>query len=295
MAAFVTTASTTTTLASLLETQYRPRMSLATSEEMMIGNNFEDATEGVEKIGNAVVIRKVLAKNATTIAGTSASYDAGALTYEADTEQAITVSPTSKYGAVALSRMDLNRLLASAEYQKDVRTQLVRALSEAADIDCGALANSLSTAIVGSGAVDIDKTLLLSALAQLRTNAKRYAPPNGEQAYLVVHPLQFDNLLAIPEVTQAQMRGDSANPNVSGMVWDAWGLKCAISGNVVESGGAKHNLLHIKQSHVLGWTEKPMVLEPQASGLATLLISYAEYGVAEVWDEYAVDVQTKTT
>ena len=130
--------------------------------------------------------------------------------------------------------------------------------------------------------------------AKLAATAKQNFVLGQTTCYLTVHVLRTADLLNIPDITAANVRGDSMNPNVTGRVWTAWGMDVGESGNISTSGGAAHNLLHIKPSHLLGYNEEPNLLDPQQNGLATLLIAYTSYAVGEVWDEYGVDIQSSS-
>jgi hypothetical protein len=189
----------------------------------------------------------------------------------------------------------MNRMLRSTELQAGYKTQLQKTLVAGIDVQAGALVPSLSTNIVGSGAVPISKSLLLSALSKLSNSAKEMFVLGKTTCYLTVHGLRTADLLNIPDITAANVRGDTVNPNVTGRVWTAWGMDVGESGNVSTSGGAAHNLLHIRESHVLAYNEEPNVLDPQTNGLATLLIGYTNFGVGEVFDEWAVDIQSSST
>ncbi len=59
--------------ANLIETQYRKRFGLDATERLVIAADFDDATEGLSKVGKQVVIRKISAKNANTATATSAT------------------------------------------------------------------------------------------------------------------------------------------------------------------------------------------------------------------------------
>lgn len=282
---------TTTQFANHLETVWRPRLSLDTSELMEIANNFEDAE--VEKIGNSLVIRKVLPKTTNKLAGTSAM-DAGALTFEQETETAATMTPQFAYAALAINQASQVRLLNSAAYSAAVREQFLRSMPEQIDLDAGGLADDLATNVVGSGAVNISKDLILQAAGLLRASAKRYYTPGKDIAYLRIAPTQLRYLYGIDSITSANLRGDSSNPNVTGVLVEAWGIDLGISGNVVSSGGAYHNLLHVKQAFALGYNAKPQIAKAQDNGLAMLIMGFTEYGVVEVYDAFAVDVQSST-
>ena len=285
--------NTTTQVANLVETQYRRRFSLDTGERLVIcgGGAFDDATEGLQKLGNAIVLRKIAPKAAQTGTATSAMDPTG-LTWEQDTEVAVTVSPTFRYCAYSLNKPAQTRLLADAEFKRGVREQMTRGLSEAIDISAGDLAASLATNITGSGAVNLDQSLILESLGKLRIGAGRYFELGDTKAFFDVHPKQLRQLFGISNYMNAQFRGQSDGPVKTGIVVPGWGCTFRISGNVDDSGGALHNFLHVKESHVIGWNEKPTLMPEQPYGLDLLLIAYAEAGVAEFYDAYAVDVQT---
>lgn len=283
--------NTTTQVTQLLETQYRKRFSLDTTERMVIASAFEDATEGLQKLGNAIVLRKIAPKAAQTGTATSAMDPTG-LTWEQDTEQAVTVSPTFRYCAYSLNKPAQTRLLADAEFKRGVREQMTRGLAEAIDLSAGDLASSLNTNIVGSGAVNLDQSLILEALGKLRIGAGRYFELGETKANFCVHPKQLQHLFAISNYMNAQFRGQDNGPVATGVVVPGWGVTIKISGNVDDSGGALHNFMHVGESHVIGWNEKPKLLPEQPYGLDLLLIAFAEAGVAEFYDAYAVDVQT---
>jgi hypothetical protein len=287
--AIATQQQTSTQLTNHLETVWRPRLALDTSEMMDIANCFESA--GVERLGNSFVIRKVLPKTANAAAAT-AYMDSLTLTYEQEVETAITCSMTFIYSALSVTEIMEQRLLDSAQYSKAVREQFLRALPEYIDVQAGLLMDDL-TQTVGSGAVSIDRTLLLQAMATLRQGAKREWEP-GKPAFFRFHPKQIPGVYAIDAIMNANLRGDSKNPNVTGRV-DGWNLDFSPSGNVASSGGAYHNPLFVAPAFVLGYNAKPQLEPPQRNGLATLLHGFADFTVTEVFDAYAVDVQSTTS
>lgn len=282
---------TTTQFANHLETVWRPRLSLDTSEMMEIANNFEDAE--VEKIANSLVIRKVLPKTTNKVAGTVA-LDAGGMTFEQETETAATMTPQFGYCALAVNQQSQVRMLNKPAYSAAVREQFLRSLPEQIDNDAGGLMDDLATNVVGSSATNISKDLILQAAGILRGAAKRYYRPGKDLAYLRIAPTQMRYLYNIDAITNANLRGDGDNPNVTGVLVEAWGIDLGISGNIVSSGSAFHNPLHVRQAFALGYNAKPQMAPPQNNGLAALLMGFAEWGVVEVYDSFAVDLQTST-
>lgn len=282
-----------TQLGAVMEQTWRPTFALVANDELVIGKDF-DTPDELTKIGNTINVSKISVIPAQNL-GTTVEMAASSLTYQQNTELNVAISARDDYNAVSLGRNAMTRLLRSASYQAGVKKQLISGLMTGVDVQCGALATSLSTNIVGSGAVSISKSLLASALSKLAASAKENFRLGFTPAYLVVYPLQLDDLLLIPDITSANIRGDEANPMVSGRFWPVYNTVIGESGNISTSGGAAHNLLHIKQSHLLAYGEQPDLLAPQEFGLATLIHAYVNYAAGEVFDEYAVDVQTATT
>lgn len=277
----------------LLEQTWRPELATQCNEEMRIANDFDNGNEGLSKFGNVLNIRKILRVSASTL---SASDTGKSLTYTNNTELNVTVSPTFAYGAVEIARTTLSRLLAEAKLRAAYRKQIAAGLATKIDADAGALAAALTTNVKGSGAVNMDKTLLLDAIgAEVEAARDLYSPGRGGWAFLKFHPRQLKHVLAIPEITNAQIRGDSEKPVKIGWVWDAYGLSMSETGSVYTNAGVAHNLLHIKEAFVLAYNTRPEFLTPQEFELVWRLIAFVEYGVGEVWDEYAVDLQTSSS
>lgn len=287
-------AVTTTQVANIIETQYRRRFGLDATERMVIASDFDDATEGLSKVGNEVVIRKIATKTANTATPTSAT-DPATLTWEQDVEAVATASPVFRYGAVGLNAPSRSRLVADAEYRKGVKEQLLRAVTEAVDQSAGDLASALTTNVSGSSGVNLDQSLILEALSNLRTSSKRMLDPLGKSdCFFNVHPKQLKHLFAINNYMNAEFRGQSNGPVKTGVVVPGWGLTIKISGNVDESGSAFHNLMHLKEAMAIGYNEKPQLLPDQPYALDLLLISFVEAAVVTVFDGFAADVQTST-
>lgn len=273
-----------------IETVWSPRIFLDTTEEMSIGNKFLSNSDlDISKVAGGLVIRKVAAKSAVQAAGTVELDTAGGMTFEVDAETAVTLSPTFRYSAVAVTKQVQTRYMAFPKYDKAVREQFLRTLAQDIDQECGGLGDNLS---VTTGAANLDAALIRGALGLLRTNAQREYKIGKITAVLRIHPSQAANLYGIAEITNANLRGDSDNPNVTGMLVEAWGCDVDITGNIVNSGGNRHNMLFVKPAFALGYNEEPQLAKPQENGLATLIMAFADAGAVELYDNYAVDIQT---
>ena len=281
---------TTTHFTNFLETRWSPRMLLDTTEEMLIANKFATGSDfGVEKLGNLLYIHKVKAKNTNTAAGTTA-LDSEAMTWEQDTEEVASVSPTFYYGAVQITEQVKQRMMSYPAFEKGIRTQIVRSIAAAIDDAAGDLGASLSVSVSDT---NLTAALIRNALGQLRTNAQReYRTGKVGGAILRVHPSQQQHLYGIAEINNAELRGDSDNPNVSGLLVKAWGADVDISANITSNGGERWNMLFIKQAFGLVYNAEPHMQEPLRDGLVTQLVGFADAGVAEIYDNYAVAIRT---
>lgn len=287
---------TTTQVTNMLEQQWAPEFSLQANEERIVTRHFSDPPGGVTKIGNLLNINKVTAVTSQTLAGTADAARSD-LTFTTNTEgAAVTVSPTRYYNGYAITRNVQSRLLREPKYRAALKQQMTKGLAASIDVLGANLMNALTTSIVGGVGQNISKSLLLSAIAKLAYNAREYySPMNRNLAYLCVWPLQIDDVLNIDAITSAEIRGDSQNPNVSGWVWNAYGLEIAESRNILTGGGLAYNVLHVPQSHVIAFNEEPTLLPELRSGMTVYAIATTEVGVAELWDEYAVSIQTQDT
>lgn len=282
-----------TEVANILEQKWAPGFGFVANEEAVIVNTFDDGqVEG--KFGNTLNLSKIDTKTARAI-GTTDQVDAGALTFETDTEANVTVSARDIYAAVAIGENTKARMLREAAFETGLKRQLMAALMVDLDSTAAALVPNLSTSVIGGAGVDLSKSLLLQGLEKLAQNAKENFRLGVDPAFLTIYPLQIGDLFSIVEITSADMRGDGANPNVTAQVWKAYNLQIRETGNISVSGGVAHNFLRIKPSHVVAYNVRPKPMEPQMNGLSTLLIAFASYGVGEFFDEWAVDINTKTT
>lgn len=279
-------AITTSEAAKLLIQTWSATLKPEATEEMKIGLNFSDA-EGVEKFRNQLNIRKIKVINGTTAA---ANFNGQTLVYTNNTENAVSCTPTWAYAAVEITRAVFNRMEISPA--NGYRDMIRKALATAIDVACAQLASTLTTNVKGSGASQIDKSLLLDLLQALVTTSRNQFKPGITPVHLTIHPSQLKNLISIIDITADYARGDDVRPLVSGWVSKALGINFNESGNVYQSGGVTHNIAHIDGAFVLAYNEEPTILDPQDFELLVRLIATTEHGEVAVFDEWAADLQT---
>jgi hypothetical protein len=281
---------TTTHFTNFLETRWAPRLLLDTSEEMSIANKFMTGADlDVDKVGNQLYVRKIATKATNKVAGTVA-LDLAALTMESDTEVAVSMTPQFAYCAATISEQVKQRLMAYPAFEKAIRTQFLRSMSTTIDVDAGGLASDLSISVPD---VNISAALIRDALGQLRANAQReYKTGKAGLAILRLHHSQQKHLYGIPEINNAELRGDSDNPNVTGLLVKAWGADVDITGNIESDGGNRQNMLFIKQAFALVYNAEPQLVAPQPTGIATFIGGFCDYAVGEIYDNYALRIPT---
>lgn len=283
------TTLTPTLMANSLIRRYRPGFELLPNEEMVIGDDFFDASQGMTKgITSALILRKLdLATVATLV-----SANAAALTFPSWTDYAVTVSPTFDWTGVELGLDLLARIEDEAAYQTAFKTQMVAGLATTMDAACGALGPSLTTNITGSSADILTQALFLAAHGKLVVSAKERFKVGKTRATCVIYNKQVPNMVNIPAFTYSYIRGDGSGPIVKGWVNDAMNVTIKESGNIYASAGTAHNLMWVSPAFVKAYNLKPTLLDPQPFELAVRLLAGQDRGVQIYFDQLAVDMQT---
>lgn len=274
-----------------LRDEWTAEFKLKPNEEMVIAKNFMSA-EGVSKINNLLHIR-ILPTIAANRLATTAQGEGSGLTYHTGTILEVQVSPVFSYTIVELPDHLMSKLSDpdQAAIKAGYRKQLLAGINTDIDATAGALAASAS---VQKGAPsDFDKSLLLDAQGTLAENAMEFIKlAQGTPMYLCYHPSQIKNVNAISEITAAYARGDGQNPNVKGVVIDAWGMELNESGNVYQDSGITYNVLHAKEAYVLAYNVMPRLKDPQVFEFVTRFPAFSEFGVQEVFDEATVAIKS---
>lgn len=187
-------------------------------------------------------------------------------------------------GAV-LDRMDTDP---SSAY----RTQIKAGLGTGVDVAGMTLAAGLSTNIVGNGAAHLDQALLLEAQGKLIGSSRNKFNPGVSPAYLTIFHTEIRYIMGIFNLTADSARGDAEHPLVTGWIIKTLGMMLNESGNVYQAAGVTHNLLHTDDAFAIGYNREPSILPPQQFEDSVKIIGVVEHGEVELFDEYAVDVQT---
>lgn len=278
----------TTETAALITQAWTPGLKEEATEEMVVVRNFSGA-EGVEKIRGQLNIRKIKRQGVQALSAATAGAGLN-LVYNQNTEVSVSCTPIWAYGAVEINRGVYNRLDLNPD--NPYRNMLKNGLAEYIDQTGAALAAQLATSVKGSGIASLDKGLCLDAEAALAVYAKRFFRPGKTPWYLKIHSSQLKPLMSVFDLTADNVRGDSERPLVSGWMSKVLGAEIDETGNIYQAGGITHNLGFIPEAFVIAYNEEMTVLTPQEFELVTRLIATTEFGVVEVFDEFAVDLQT---
>lgn len=244
-----------------------------------------DRPQGIDKVGNLLTVRIIPRFTATALAAA----DTGAsLTADANATTSVTASPVGRYGYVQVPEHELSKMARGEDNQLKgkIRDQLLGTVKESLDAYAGStLGPGISTA---KGPLNFDKANLLDAKQSLRINARGHYDIKTSTVHVKYHPSQIKHIESIAEIMNADMRGDSENPNVSGYVVKAWGMTFGDSGNIYSSAGVVYNMIHLSSFAAAGWNQTPYNKPTQDYELQTRFIAYGEMAVVEVFDEDAV-------
>jgi hypothetical protein len=265
--------------------EWAKRFDVQAYEKAAIWSKIDD----VGRVGATLHIPKHDNLTAATVGGTTEMSSFG-LTFSANTETDIQFTPSTVNVNVSVNDNTLQRM--QFDPMDDLRASMESAISQFIDQDVASLFTSLSTNIVGDYATDIDLAKILEARSLCKAGAKQFADP-GKYLFFY-HHLQDDNVMSIGNLTQAYARGDSQNPQVSGVIQEAYGIQFIPTGNIRNSGGGFNNCLCVGRAFGIGFNQRPTV-KAQPNGLATFLLAYADYGKQTKRDAYAVLVKSKNS
>lgn len=227
-----------------------------------------------------------------SLAATTSADDGTGLTYVVAADSNVPMPPINRYVAVAIARHQMSEM--NVDPRGPFRISVEESLNEQIDAVCLQDASTLATNTTGSGTAVIDKPGLLNLLEKLRFAARSAIKLGETKLWTIIHPGQFGDLMTVPELTAANLRGDSQDPNVRGMVLNGLGLNYKVSGNVYTSGGAAFNVIFVPEAFGIGWNEKPVVMA-QEFELQYRIIAYSNFAHAVVWDDRAALYETTAT
>ena len=205
----------------------------------------------------------------------SQTAEGSGLTYSTIIGTPITVTPAGNYVAAAWSenedaQIDLN-------LDDEARGNIEQALAESTDQSV--LTNIQSLTEIMSQA-SVDAPMLRKGLGRLIGNTNGVVMPDGKpKIYGIFSHTQYPNLVNIPEVNNAEMRGDSENPYVKGIWVKGFGFLLLMTTVVANDANGWHNSLFIPSAFVVAWNVRSR-LKRQDDELVNRIILYNNLGSA---------------
>lgn len=248
-----------------------------------------------DRLYNRLHVRKIdrFSTNTLTFGG---SQDGQGLTYSTATDSDITLTPIGTYVAVALSMNQIKQM--NVDATQEFKDSVNDALSQQIDIytfQQTVASSSLVTNVYGDSTTSVDRASFLNLLYTIRRNARVAVQPGNSDIKFILHPNQGPAFMSIPEITAANLRGDTESPNVRGIVYKALGCEVIVSGNVqADTGSAYVNPIFVKSAMAISWNERPNVMEQQFE-LQKRIIAYSNYGVGLIWEDRVGGLKTKQT
>ena len=224
-----------------------------------------------------------------TISGAAFS---GTVTYTANTETSIDITPDVSYAAVQIDRKADIRAVTSL--MNIYQVQLGKGLSQYEDTQIAGLYAGLSQ--TAGGAEEFLEATYLLAIRKLLQGGKSKVVMGSEPIWGVYHPVQWDHALILANINSATIRGDAgAGPAKSGVVDLAYGVSLMFSGNVQVSTTAR-NMLYTRGAFALARKMTPTVdVDFDPDTLSTKVVSSQDFGVAELDDALGVVHITNAT
>lgn len=170
------------------------------------------------------------------------------------------------------------------------RDELTSGLAESTEASCLQDVASITTPMsVGS----VDAPSLRKILAQLAgtSNGRAMVGDDGPQVYGIFTHRQLPALQDIPEVNNAQMRGDSENPYVRGVWVKGFGFMLMTTTVIYHDANGDHNCVYIGEAFRISWNQKSM-LDQQVFDAQRKLIAYNNLGHSLIHNGRARAIRT---
>lgn len=268
--------------AEILRETWTSQFALNPTEEAIVAPLVSEPF-GVARIGKKLHLRKIAAQTVQTMSASATNNPAG-MTFNTNTEADVEVDPVSYYSAIEFNPDTLEQIVDDGAAVAAYRKQLMAALTEKIDYVLLQLAESASLTETGAS---FTEALWQAALAKLAKNAKSKFKIGRTPYNLVLHPDKLAQALQISALREYQIRGN-AGAAQSGSLVTTYGANIEETGLVSSDGGTYYMPMFIKDAWVLGWNQKPKMLEVQNDGLLTRHIAYVSFGASEYFDSSIV-------
>lgn len=272
---------TTTTAAAVIPEIWAAQIELAAQENRGFSGRIKEYQFGGP--GDVLHIPKIGAIAAAAFSGT--------VSYTANTESTVDITPDVSYAAVQIDRKANVRAL--MDLGNVYQMQLGKGLAQYEDIAIASLYAGLSDSY-GSG--DFSEANYLLGIRKLLQNAKNKVIMGVTPIWGIFHPVQWDHVLVVGNINSAMVRGDSgAGPAKTGTIDMAYGVNIGFSGNVQVSTTAR-NMFFTEDAFAIARKYTPTVDQDfDVDTLSQKVVASQDFGVAELNDECGVVYATNAT
>lgn len=238
------------------------------------------------RISNSGTVRKKKRVTGTTLAQ---SADGTSLTASDFSDTPISITPVGTY--IMLQWSANERAQVPEDLNAEGRADIERALAEATETTGLQAVQSLTKF---SAVPDVNATVLRQAVGNLVGNTNGMAmpgTPGAPQIFGLFTNKQYPNLAAIPEVNQANFRGDSESPYVKGIWVNGFGFLLNLSTVIANDANGDHNVIYLSEAFVVGWNQHNDVTD-QEFELTYKLIAFNNVGYQVRHDLRAFAIRT---
>lgn len=272
---------TTTTAAALIPEIWSAQVEMAAHNHRGFSGRIMEF--GFNGPGDILHIPKIGAISAAAFAGT--------VSYTANTESTVDITPDVSYAAVQIDR-DAD-IRAINDLGNMYQIELGRSLAEYEDTQIAGLYAGLSNSV--GGASDFSEANYLLAIRTLLENGKDKVTMGSTPIWGVFHPVQWDHVLVVANINSAQVRGEMNGPAKQGVIDLSYGVSILFSSSVQVSTQAR-NMIYTERAFAIARKMTPTVdTDFDVDTLSTKVVASQDFGVAELNDELGVEYQTLST
>jgi len=223
--------------------------------------------------------------------GSTASGLAASLLFENPDGGEATLTPGTNY--VATARQFGEDVMNPYNLDGSLPDEMENALAELTEI--AGMANIASlTQFRGGPTTNITAAEIRAALSLLGRSTNGQYAVGDATIYGILDWSQHQHLMSIPEYTNADIRGDSENPNVRGMWSKGGGVMMMLTTACTVDANGTHGCLWVPTAFGTGWNARSQVMK-QDDGLQKQIIVVNNVGFTVRQDLRAVGLRTDNT
>ncbi len=265
---------TTTTAAAIIPEIWASEIEMAAHNVRAFTGKIEE--KSFNGPGDVLHIGKIGAISAAAFSST--------VSYTANTEGNVDITPDVSYAAVQIDRKADVRAITPLGNMYQV--ELGESLAQYEDEQIGLLYSGLSQTV--GTASDFSEANYLATIGKIINGGKNKVMMGRDPLFGAFHPAQWDHVLVVGNINSATVRGDSgAGPAKLGTIDLAYGVQIVFSHSVAVSTTAR-NLVWARRAFAIARKMNPTVdVQFDPDTLSTKVVASQDFGVAELYDGLA--------